>query len=357
MQSAGLGRKTLILALAWLLTGVLLGAQAYVSEIVRGRPVPLERAMTPWLAFAGLWALLTPLVLDLHARVPFARPGIPRAVAVHTLGAFLIVSLQLAGLAAVAPYVGASYFSGTWIATFRRVAGAAFLLNIPVYVAIVGIGEIRRLARAEREREAQARTLESLLTEAQLLTLRSQLQPHFLFNTLNTIAVLIHEDVELAHRMVLRLGSLLRRSLESSSRNEISLRSELELVTSYLEIERTRFGDRLAFEIRVDADTLDLQVPSFVLQPLVENAIRHGIGRRAAPGRLVISAAADTTTLRLTVSDDGPGLAHGYREGVGLANTRARLEHMYGRDQVMELRRIQDETVASIAIPRTPRPR
>jgi LytS/YehU family sensor histidine kinase len=168
-----------------------------------------------------------------------------------------------------------------------------------------------------------------------------QLQPHFLFNTLHAISALMHRDVAAADRMIARLSELLRMSLDTASEQEVSLSRELEFIRPYLDIERNRFGDRLAVEMKIDPEALDAQVPNLVLQPLVENAIRHGISNRAAAGRIEIHATRLNGDVVLRVSDDGPGMPAGGAEslklGVGLNNTRARLEHLYGGDFRFEL--------------------
>ena len=156
-----------------------------------------------------------------------------------------------------------------------------------------------------------------------------QLHPHFLFNTLNAISALVHEDADLADRMIARLGDLLRSTLEMAHLHEVSLRQEIEFIRPYLEIEQARMGERLLINLKIDPGVLDAQVPSLLLQPLVENAIRHGIAPRAEPGCIQVIARREASWLRVEVSDDGPGLAMASKEGVGLANTRARLRQLY----------------------------
>ncbi len=193
-----------------------------------------------------------------------------------------------------------------------------------------------------RERERRTVELEGQLARAQLQALRMQLNPHFLFNALNTVAALIHEQPEIADRTVTRLSELLRVSLDRSNDQEIPLGQELDFLDRYLEIEQTRFGDRLHVTIEVPDALKEAFVPALVLQPIVENAIRHGIEERETGGRIVIRAARRDGQLELTVTDNGPGLAAGEttfkREGIGLSNTRSRLRHLYGECQGLELR-------------------
>jgi len=177
--------------------------------------------------------------------------------------------------------------------------------------------------------------LEARLTEAQLQSLKLQLHPHFLFNTLNTITALIHVDPHAAERMVSGLSELLRLSLRAAGEQEVPLSRELEMLEHYLQIQQVRFGDRLAVTIAVEPAAREALVPHFILQPLVENAIRHGIGPRATPGRIEISAMVADAVLRLRVRDDGIGVPFGLpvEDGVGLGNTRSRLRSLYGARQ------------------------
>ena len=191
-----------------------------------------------------------------------------------------------------------------------------------------------RFSRATEEREQ----LEARLARAQLQSLRLQLHPHFLFNTLNTINALIGTDRHAAERVVSGLSELLRMSLSSASEQEVTLAKELELLTHYIEIQQIRFQDRLTVDFRIDPDARYALVPNLMLQPLVENAIRHGIAPRAAPGHVVVTAARRANRLELSVVDDGVGekTNRDHRDGVGLGNTRARLLSLYGSDHRFE---------------------
>jgi two-component system, LytTR family, sensor kinase len=329
--------RVAVVAAVWTACGALLAAQAYVAGAMRGEPVALSRALAIWLAFAYAWAVVTPAVLWIATRFPFARPRRIRAVVAHLAGGALVVSLQLALFAVVAPFAGATSYAGTWLATFQRLIVSAFILDLPVYWMIVGAAEIVRLVRTSNERERRTLRMETQLAEARLLVLQAQLQPHFLFNTLNTISVLMREDVDAADRVLVRLGGLLRRALDGSSKPETPLRDELAFLESYLEIEQTRFVDRLSYRLDVEQDVLDARVPSLIFQPLVENAIHHGIARRSAPGRVEITAQQRNGRMFLTVRDDGPGVSSESTYGVGLTNTRARLEQLYGTAQSFEL--------------------
>jgi LytS/YehU family sensor histidine kinase len=213
-----------------------------------------------------------------------------------------------------------------------------FLLKIHlyllVYAAIVGVSHTLDYYRKFRDRERRAGQLEGRLVQAQLQVLKMQLHPHFLFNTLHAIATLVHQDADLAERMIVRLGDLMRSTLENAGKHEVSLQEELQFIGPYLEIEQARLGPRLSVVMDIDPGALDGLVPNLMLQPLVENAIRHGIAPRRHPGRLEIRARRQLEQLHLEIRDNGPGICLGApagpRQGVGLANTRARLQQLYG---------------------------
>ena len=211
-------------------------------------------------------------------------------------------------------------------------------LNLAVYWVIVAVGHAFNYARKFRERELRTAELEKRLTEARLQALQMQLNPHFLFNTLHAISSLMHKDVEAADRMLVQLGDLLRHALESTDTQEVTLREELDFLSRYAQIEQTRFGDRLKIEMNIATETLDALVPNLVLQPLLENAIRHGIEPHARPGRIEVTARRDGDSLKLEVRDNGGGLVNGkVVEGVGLSNTRARLQQLYSEHQSFQL--------------------
>jgi LytS/YehU family sensor histidine kinase len=209
-----------------------------------------------------------------------------------------------------------------------------------VYAAIVGAAHLLDYYQKFRERELLASQLGVRLAEARLLVLRMQLHPHFLFNTLNAISALMHSDIGLADRMLARLAELLRATLADPGSQEVILRRELAFLTPYLEIEQARMGNRLTVTVDVPADLHAARLPYLVLQPLVENAIRHGIAPRPGPGRLAVRGRRRGGRLELEVADDGPGLppAEAFSEGIGLSNTRARLRGLYGDDQSLTLR-------------------
>jgi hypothetical protein len=204
-------------------------------------------------------------------------------------------------------------------------------VNLPIYWIIVSITHALMYYRRAQERERKAVELEARLADAKLDALRMQLHPHFLFNTLNAISTLVHKDPHAADEMIANLSELLRATLDAEGQ-EIPLRQELGLLERYLEIQQARFGDRLKIEKHINASALDGLVPTLILQPLVENAIRHGIEPRTTPGLVVIEAQRKDGLLQLSVADNGAGMqkSAGKPPGIGLANTKARIKELYG---------------------------
>jgi len=204
---------------------------------------------------------------------------------------------------------------------------------------IVAVSHAFDYYRKYRERELRTAELEKRLVQAKLQALQMQLNPHFLFNTLHSISSLMHKDVEAADKMITRLSDLLRAALAGADTQEVTLRQELNLLQLYLSIEQIRFGNRLSVKMEIAPDTLEAQVPNLILQPLVENAIRHGIEPRARPGCIELRSQRQDSRLALVVSDNGAGISGNgaVKEGVGLSNTRARLRELYGETHRFEL--------------------
>jgi two-component sensor histidine kinase len=224
--------------------------------------------------------------------------------------------------------------------------------------AVVGVVHAIEYYRSVKASQLRSLQLEAHLSQAKLEALRNELQPHFLFNTLHAISTLIHRNAEAADEMVAQLGDLLRASLERKSVQQVPLREELSVLEPYLKIARIRFGDRLSISEQVEPELLDARVPVFILQPLVENAIQHGIERRPGSGRIEIVARAQRDSIQLIVSDDGAGVTSdaAIANGIGLSNTRMRLEQLYGSAAGLELRPRPDSgTEVVITIPRDPR--
>jgi two-component system, LytTR family, sensor kinase len=304
------------------------------------------------------WACLTPAILWLTRRFPFDRASWKRSIAVHIAGVLAATSLHvvLAVMLRMATYYAFGESLDTWLHEAQEMLFLNFDWEMMTYWTIVGVGTAMKYMLEARAKELNAAQLETRLVEARLHTLQRQMQPHFLFNTLNTISALMHRDVEAADAMIARLSDLLRMSLQRVGVQEVPLKEELDFLSKYLEIEQTRFGDRLTVVFDVQADTLDALVPNLLLQPLVENAIKHGLGPRPTPGQIAVRARSNGAMLELDVQDNGVGLSAArltdFNRGVGLSNTRSRLDHLYGSLHRFEFRQpAEGGLLVCIAIP------
>jgi signal transduction histidine kinase len=328
----------------WTLLGLCNVCQHALDRLAVGKPCVWPEHFVVGCTDWFLWAAITPFILALARRFPFARSTWRRSLAVHAAGSLLAALFIATGLASVLWRAGGEPFQSWTLGKnlSELIFGPFFVFYLWIYWAIVGVRHAWEYYFKFRERDLQASKLEALLAQAQLEALKLQLQPHFLFNTLNAISALMHQDVELADRMVARLGELLRRTLDNAGSQEVPLREEVEFLQPYLEIEQARYGGRLRVRLDVEDAALDARVPNLILQPLVENAIRHGIAPRAEGGQVEVQARRRHGMLELQVRDDGPGLPSGrpleLKEGVGLGNTRARLWQLYGADHLFEMR-------------------
>jgi two-component system, LytTR family, sensor kinase len=273
-----------------------------------------------------LWALLTPLIFWQAGRFPLERKSFVLRLLINIAIGLVITSLFLALNLLKNRLFGLDFSAPGF---FRQIE-----YHLLTYFAISAATHAFLYYDKLREREVKTSRLEAQLAYARLEVLKMQLHPHFLFNTLNAISALMHRDVDAADKMITHLADLLRLSLDQDERLQVPLKDELEFLERYLAIEKIRFRDRLKVEIDVEASCLDAQVPRLILQPLVENAIRHGIARRSAAGAVTIRARRKGGHVDISVADDGPGLPaeHKLREGVGLANTKARLKQLYAGD-------------------------
>lgn len=315
-------RPWIIGAVAWLVLAMITAAQQYTFLAYIGRPMEPWMAVWRELIMFGTWAALTPPIVMLTRRARRSRAWhIPACIATS--------------LAHNAMLVGARYLIETdelppFSEQLVHMLGRYFILDVIFYAAIVGVVEAALWADAYRRREAD-------LARARLDALRGQLQPHFLFNALHAASSLIDTDPVAARRTIVRLSDLLRATLDIE-RPVVSLADELVLLDRYLDIQRVRFADRLSVAIDVPVELRTAAVPPLILQPLVENAIRHGIGTRPEAGTIAISARRDGDHLRLVVSDNGIGLSESRTERVGLGTTRARLEALHGDAAFVTLR-------------------
>ena len=311
-----------------------LSFQAWViSPDFRG-PLFARKMWLLYLLTFWLWTAATPLVVWVGRRFPLGSQPRLRRWAINLVAAQVIVGgLLLIGgvIRYYLVYVPGPKTLGQMLPLWFIQSSAEFyLLYVILLLGTYAVDYFGKL----RERELRTAQLESRLQEAKLAALRAQLNPHFLFNALNSVSALMYRDVDAADAMLARIGELLRLTLAADGSQEVRLSEELELLERYLDIERIRFADRLAITVDVPESALGARVPPFSLQPLVENAIRHGVSRRPLGGQVVVSARQVADRLQLRVTDDGPGLGpEMVREGIGLRNTRDRLQQLYGNAQ------------------------
>ncbi len=330
----GRTEKLLLYAAGWTLVALFFAAQSFVDASYSSRQLLWHQALVLSLADWYLWALLAPAVYALAVTAPFDSRRWPRSLAIH---------LPLSVLLPFAEFVAEVALLNTLkIAAGSPPVALKLALGTATYWVIVGAAHAFSYYRRYRERELRTLQLEARLAQAQLRILKMQLHPHFLFNSLNAVSALIARQPKAAEEMLAHLGDLLRLTLERSSRQLVSLQDELECVRLYLRIEEFRFRDRLRVRIDVEPEALEAQIPNLLLQPLVENAVRHGIAQRQAAGLIEIEGRIRDGSLHLGVADDGPGLGQSKSlslssEGIGLANTRARLKQLYGSRQSLSI--------------------
>lgn len=341
--------RWLIYAALWLLLTCVFGSQLYFAGYVTPWPNAFASEAVYWLS----WWIMAPLLFWWCRRLRNARWGL--RVGGLLLGALTAVFLSplithLIGLLLTSMNLCLGDcqplplpLSAEWFRQAVRVAG----INLPVYAGVVLAWHAATFYRDARDRQMRAVALEAQLQQAQLDALRSQLNPHFLFNALHSMAELVHADPRLAEKLIVRLGDLLRQVLQSATSQQVPLADELEFIRGYVEIEQMRLGERMSVSWDIDPAALEASVPSLILQPLIENAIQHGIAA-AGGGTLSIAARRADASLELVVRDNGPGLARRVaerRQGIGLANTRARLQRLYGERHDFELQAGEGLTV------------
>jgi two-component system, LytTR family, sensor kinase len=319
--SSGWGRWILFL-LGWTLLSLMFVPEVYLYFLYRSEAIAWTHAVALALVNAAIAFLFLPPIVWLARRYPVERHTWKRAIAVHAPACFVFV-LSHSGLYALACYASPGLFHALFV---------RFHPNVLTYWAIVGFTQAVDYFDRYRERERQ-------LAQAELLLLKSQLHPHFLFNALHTVSAMMHEDVAAADRMVSRLSDLLRTMFETIGVHEVPLRQELDFLKNYVAIEQARFPDRLTLTVNVEPELLDALVPNMLLQPLVENSIRHGLDLGRGAGVIEVAASRADDSLLLAVRDNGRGLrpAVPIVEGLGLSNTRVRLRELYGDRYVFRL--------------------
>ncbi|HEX3478934.1 MAG TPA: histidine kinase [Kofleriaceae bacterium] len=346
---------------AWSLFGLSLGQQVYVLQDGRGPAGVWSHAMALQLHYCLIWALVTPAVLWLGRRFPVLAPRARRArgfwwrAAVHLpagLACSVIVQITHGSLLS---QIFSGWFPQPVLSDLARSAMINVDYGFLLYWLVLLLGQAFDYVRSLDQAQLRQAELQEQLTHAQLQALRMQMHPHFLFNALNSIAELIHDSPNAAEQMVNGLGDLLRIYLRSSETQEVALAQEIDFLRRYLAIQQVRFDDRLTVDIELDPGAHSAVVPSLILQPLVENAILHGIADRERDGVIRIRAALDRSSLALSVTDNGPGFACADRplvEGKGLHNTRRRLERLYGEHHDFSVRTVDGGgTCAALRLP------
>jgi len=344
--------------------GLFYFSEGLAQRMIWHDPTPWWHYLLAWMLGVYLWALLTPAILWLGRKFSIDRDNwlLPILAQLLFSSGFSVLELALESALYTRLHLFPAVMQG-FRGTFSLLLIRGFHGGILDYWMVIGVQRGVLYYRRYQERsqellkiELRASELQSQLMSAQLQALKMQLQPHFLFNTLNAITVLVRQQKSKdAEQMLGHLSDLLRGVLEDVDAQEVSLRRELEYLQLYLAIERVRFPDRLRVEIATDPAAQEASVPQLILQPIVENAIRHGIGRSSSAGRIIISASKVNDTMELRVQDDGPGLAAGESSndrGIGLANTRSRLQQLYGERASLEIENSgHGGVVVTMAIP------
>jgi len=340
-------RMWLISFCVWIPLSSYFGFVIYVWQRDSGAPTQFFPILTKQLILYAIAAVLSPLVYFLGRRFPLAQEKWMKHAALHLVACLLFAWTSAVYRISVLPVkdvmsnVPSSHLTLIW----RFFVSYTMDLSIFVYWPIVGLAQIAIFRQRSREREVRAVELQAQLAEAQLRALKMQVQPHFFFNTLHSISSLMHTDVHAADKMISRLSDLLRMSLESADTQECPLWQEMEFLDKYLQIEQIRFSDRLSISLAIDPDARDAAVPTMILQPLVENAVRHGVSKRTAGGIIRIRASRENGWLHLAVEDNGPGFSPAQESaggGLGLRNTRERLEKLYGAQQSFSVQKASE---------------
>lgn len=324
-----------VAAVVWLIPVFLSATTSYIFTHLTGSPVTFWSVLVINLPIWYFWAFATPVIFKLGRMLRIGWPVSATAVLVHVLASIVAALLDVIAGVSVAALFGIAPIGNDIVHRYLINFMSWLLTGAFTYWAVLGAGYALEYDRKFRRQQLRSSELAAELARAQLAALRNQLHPHFLFNTLNTAVSLVRIDrADGAVSVLTSLSDILRQLLRNAPEQEITLREELAFLHAYVAIEKVRFPDRLTVEMQVCDDVMDALIPNLMLQPLVENAIRYGIGTRRAAGSITVIARRQDKRIVIQVSDDGPGLPNewvpGLTGGVGLANTQARLQHMYG---------------------------
>lgn len=334
-----------------LLLGTLLSLEVYFNNRAMMHAAwvdPVEVAL-PQFGRAVMWALMAPLILQMRVRMPLSRGRWWGGIGFHLAMSFVIMATYYLGRMLAYTLFWDEVVVNFWSMAFKGFYGRN-IIDMAFYWAVLAFGYGLEIHQRYKHEELKSVQLEARLAETELKALREQLRPHFLFNTLNTIAVLVRENKnDEAVNLIARLSTLLRMSLDQTRVHEVTLRQEMDFIGRYIEIQQARFSDRLQVDIEIEEAALEARIPNLLLQPLVENAILHGIAPKSEPGRVTIRGRVEAGRLHLEVQDDGAGINDGTRrarEGIGLTNTRERLARLYGAQGQLSLRSTSGRGVA-----------
>jgi LytS/YehU family sensor histidine kinase len=339
------GLRKLLFFAAWLLVGLVFGSQLHLFATRTGGKMSWRDAMLWEVPRWCVWAFLAPIVIRIVRRYPLQRKG-ARRILLHTLFAAAISLIHLIIFVLLFHFFRLSLGNqGSLLGTFQFAFALDFHVGIAVYWLIALLTE-------RSESQQRVARLQAELSEAQLKALKMQLHPHFLFNTLNSISSFLRTDVEVADEMIGRLGDFLRLTLQNPGTEEIELHKELDFLKRYLEIEQLRFQDRLSAQFEIDPETVEALLPNLILQPVVENAVRHGVSKRTGTGSIRITTKRHNGELQIFIYDNGPGLPREISEGIGIGATRDRLRRMYGTEARLDLaNQPEGGAVATVVLP------
>ena len=317
--------------------GLILGLQNYFFIVARSYTFSDQIVFN--LLYWWMWMLFFPIVYFISNKIKRADLGAIVYWAIYILAVIFIVTLHQV-LGSLIRYVQGVGRDFEFIFLLRTIRNPRLSLDMAIFIGLVVALDLERYQQANKVQENKFNQLQKTLLESQLNALKSQLQPHFLFNTLNSITTLILErDKTEAERMLVLLREYLRRTIAESSKNEHSLKEELDFIRDYIEIEKVRFGEKLQYFESIQPETEDVFVPVFLLQPLIENAVYHSIAKRAAGGIITVSGTKEDGIIRIIVEDDGPGILPTTKKGggIGLQNTKKRLTQLYGNNQSFKM--------------------
>lgn len=334
-------RPFLIVFGIWMFLGLTYSGQSFFYSLTVGRTFNIERSLFHSFTFCLEWALLTPFVLRFAALFRLDSKNFPRNIIIHFFAGLFFALLQQTIYVLIVDVVEGGFRLTKELYDYIPSIVGYFEFGIMMYWSVVFVYHAIGYYRQYQQEEKNSTELRSLLAESQLQALKMQLQPHFLFNTLNAISVLVKKEPSLAQKMIVRLSDLLRLTLERGGENKVLLGQELEFLNTYLAIEKVRFGDRLTVTMSIAEKSVGIPVPTLILQPLVENSIRHGIAQRSGNGWIEVNSELQDGKLVLSINDGGERPKRKKRSaegtGVGLDNTRSRLRQLYGENFSFEM--------------------